>query len=270
MRIGILYICIGQYDFFWKDFYLSAEKYFFQGYPWVREYYVFTDHPSIFGEEENKHIHRIYQEDLGWPDNTMLRFRMFLSIGKQLRESTDYLFFFNANMQFLVPVGEEILPTKKDNDLVGVKHSYFYTMTRWNYTYERRFTSSTYVPWWKGTAYFQGSLWGGTTDAVLSLCNTCLEWILKDKAKKLIPRWHDESAVNRYFIEYPPKILDCGYNYAEEIELPFEKKILLKDKSNYFSLSQLSKSYPKDNCFISWYIHFTAAILNRLFGRYKK
>ena len=49
MKIGILYICTGVYDFFWKSFYLSAERYFLQEYSWNREYFVFTDSRNIPG-----------------------------------------------------------------------------------------------------------------------------------------------------------------------------------------------------------------------------
>ena len=59
MRIGILYICTGKYDIFWKDFYLSAERYFMQDQSFIIEYYVFTDSPKLYDEENNKHIHRI-------------------------------------------------------------------------------------------------------------------------------------------------------------------------------------------------------------------
>lgn len=53
MRIGILYICTGKYSIFWKKFYKSAERYLMQGYPCIREYYVFTDAPfCIWGERE--------------------------------------------------------------------------------------------------------------------------------------------------------------------------------------------------------------------------
>ena len=74
MRIGILYICTGRYSIFWKKFYQSTEKSFMQGLPCIREYYVFTDNPCLYGEKKNKRIHRIYQENLGWPDNTLMRF----------------------------------------------------------------------------------------------------------------------------------------------------------------------------------------------------
>ena len=66
MRIGILYICTGKYDIFWKDFYLSAERYFMQDQSFIIEYYVFTDSPQLYDEENNEHIHRIKQKNLGW------------------------------------------------------------------------------------------------------------------------------------------------------------------------------------------------------------
>lgn len=92
MRIGILYICTGKYDIFWKDFYLSAERYFMQDQSFIIEYYVFTDSPQLYDEENNEHIHRIKQKNLGWPDNTLKRFHIFLRIKEQLERETDYLF----------------------------------------------------------------------------------------------------------------------------------------------------------------------------------
>ena len=125
MRIGILYICTGKYDIFWKDFYLSAERYFMQDQSFIIEYYVFTDSPKLYDEENNKHIHRIKQKNLGWPDNTLKRFHIFLRIKEQLERETDYLFFFNANLLFTSPIGKEILPPADSNGLLGTMHPGF-------------------------------------------------------------------------------------------------------------------------------------------------
>ena len=56
MRIGILYICTGKYDIFWKDFYLSAERYFMQDQSFIIEYYVFTDSPKLYDERKQQNI----------------------------------------------------------------------------------------------------------------------------------------------------------------------------------------------------------------------
>lgn len=109
MRIGILYICTGKYDIFWKDFYLSAERYFFQNEPWIREYYVFTD-------------------------------------------------------------------------------------------------------------------------AYLCFCETIRSMVDKDTANGIVALWHDESHTNRYFLDTPPFTLSAAYCYLEDYDLPFEKRILIRDK----------------------------------------
>lgn len=247
--IGVLYICTGRYVFFWESFYRSTEHYFFQGDSYNREYFVFTDAPSVYGEE-NVHVHRISQENLGWPNNTLKRFEMFLRIRKQLENETDYLFFFNANMEFIAPVGEEILPAIGGNGLVGALHSWLEGQYKWNLPYERRRSSSAYIPYWKGKYYFQGSMFGGATMLFLRMCETCSQWVDKDISNNIKPIWQDESSINKYFIAYPPKILDCRYNYCEIKNLPVERKIVYRDKMKYFSFDELGRSTYKE-CAIS-------------------
>lgn len=239
MKLGILYICIGCYDFFWESFYESSERYLMQGYPCIREYFVFTDASSLY-KEEDVHIHRIYQSDMGWPDNTMKRFHLFLTIREQLKD-LDYLFFFNANVEFVAPVGMDFLPDEKGNGLVGALHSYCYNASLWSYPYERRKKSMAYIPFWRGKQYYQGSLIGGTTDAFLRMCEVCNSWIDIDLKNGITPIWHDESIINRYFIDNPPKVLDCRYNYSEKRSLPIEKKIVLRNKERYFSFNEMKR-----------------------------
>jgi len=56
-KIGILYICTGKYDIFWKDFYLSCEKYLLNDIDengnkkFEKHYFVWTDAEGIFGEK---------------------------------------------------------------------------------------------------------------------------------------------------------------------------------------------------------------------------
>lgn len=232
MRIGILYICTGKYDIFWKDFYLSAEKYFMPSTPCVREYYVFTDSPLLYGEQENKHIHRIEQKNLGWPDNTLKRFHVFLRIKEQLMQETDYLFFFNANLLFTQPVGLEILPALNSNGIVGTIHPGFFNSPNTEFTYERNNASTAYIPMGEGVHYYAGGLSGGCTKAYLELCETIRSWVDKDASNQIIPIWHDESLINKYFLDNPPTIsLSPAYLYPEGWTIPFDKIIVIRDKS---------------------------------------
>ncbi|NDJ26967.1 hypothetical protein GW575_03205 [Campylobacter sp. MIT 19-121] len=139
MKIAMLYICTGKYDIFWKDFFISCEKYFHP--ECQKEYFVFTDSNELYQEHENERIHKIFQENLGWPYNTLMRFHMFLKIEKELQEF-DYIFFMNANVEFLKEVS--FLPTKEQ--LIVVNHPGFYNKNPQDFTYDRNEKSLAYIP----------------------------------------------------------------------------------------------------------------------------
>ena len=120
-KIAILYICTGKYDIFWKDFFLSAEKFFLPKHH--KEYFIFTD-KELYAQDTCSRIHKFYQENLGWPFNTLKRFEMFLRIKEQLK-NFDFIFFMNANLEFLKEVNEEFLPIEEN--LTLVQHAGFYS-----------------------------------------------------------------------------------------------------------------------------------------------
>ena len=62
MKIGILYICTGKYEIFWKDFYLTCEKYFISEAE--KHYFIFTDITELEFEKGNAKITKIYQKNL--------------------------------------------------------------------------------------------------------------------------------------------------------------------------------------------------------------
>ena len=193
---------------------------------------MFTDAASLYGEKENKHIHRINQENLGWPRNTLMRYQMFLRIREQLERETDYLYFFNSNMQFRVSVGKEFLPDDLSNGLVGCIHPGYCKNTNLEFTYDRNPVSTAYIPIGVGEFYYAGGLNGGTTEAFLKMSETILNNIQEDDKKGVIALWHDESHINRYFLDNPPKRLSPAYCYPEGWKLPYSEIIRLFDKSN--------------------------------------
>lgn len=231
-RIGILYICTGKYDVFWKDFYLSSEHFFMQYPDYIKHYYVFTDSEHLYDEENNSNIHKIYQENLGWPNNTLKRFHMFLQIRESLLEETDYLFFFNANLLFTATVNEEVLPPNNSNGIVGTLHPGFFNQANTNFTYERSNKSTAYIAIGEGEHYYAGGLSGGRTKEYLKLCEHLKNQIDEDELNKIIAVWHDESHINKYFFNNPPHTLSPGYLYPEGWSIPFEPKIMIRDKSN--------------------------------------
>src|SRR5690606_33473811 len=126
-KIGILYVCTGNYTLFWKEFYLSMQKNFITDSE--KHYFVFTDSVSIDFEKENPNIHRIYQKDLGWPGNTLKRFHIFLNHEEKI-SYMDYLFFFNANLLILENITEEEFLPKGHLNLLATIHPGFYDKER--------------------------------------------------------------------------------------------------------------------------------------------
>ncbi len=245
MKIGILYICTGKYKIFWKDFYLSCEKYFISEAE--KEYFVFTDSESIDFEKENPKIHRIFQENLGWPGNTLRRYGMFLNFKKQL-VNFDYLFFFNADLQFLQKITtEEFLPVGQEK-LVACLHSGYFNKKISKFPYEKNNSSLAFVDKKNEGKYFQGAINGGNCQNFIEAIEIMNENIKLDQKNNIVAVWHDESHWNRYLSERDDvKILSPSYLYPEASKLPFDKKIMIRDKRKYFNYIQVGKENIRES-----------------------
>jgi hypothetical protein len=226
--VGVLYICTGKYICFWDNFYRSATTKFIPNAP--KKFYVFTDKPWKFWFRY-KNVIPIFIPKTDWPYSTLYRFKYFLSIKNKI-EKTDYLFFFNANVVFQEEINTEFLPDP-NHEFIGVKHPGFYNKTKSEFTYERRASSKAYIPIDEGENYFMGGVNGGKAKAFLKMCKTLDENIDIDLSNNIISIWHDESHLNRYFLDNKEKvkILNPDYGFPEGWNLPFNPKILIRDKS---------------------------------------
>lgn len=231
MKVAILYICTGKYSIFWNDFYKSSEDNFLLNSE--KEYFLFTD-GNI--KAHNKKIHIIFQEKLGWPYDTLMRFKMFDSIKDRLR-AFDYIFFINANMRFLVKIEEDFLPL--DEGLIAVKHPGFFNKLRAEFTYETNPASLAFIDSKEGENYFMGGFNGGKADEYLQLINTLRQNVQADLENGIIALWHDESHLNKYLLNKKVKIMNPAYGYPEGWQLPFEKKVIILDKTKYGGHSYL-------------------------------
>lgn len=235
-RVALLYICTGKYDVFWKDFFISYERNFLPNSQ--KEYFVFTDAKILYGEEVCKRIHRIYQRQLGWPQDTLMRYHMFDSISEELQQF-DYIFFMNANCECVSVITEdEFLPVEKD--ILVVQHPGAYNKRPSKFTYDNNPKSTAYIPKGKGQYYVCGGINGGKTQAYLKLIKQLKRNIDTDMSNQIIAKWHDESHINHYVFEHNNWImLSPAYCYAEGWKLPFEPKILVREKANYFDVAQV-------------------------------
>lgn len=233
MKIAILYICTGEYAVFWKDFYCSFELNFLRGD--VKEYFVFTDCECIYGEKDNEKIHRIYQTSLGWPGNTLFRFKMFSKILDQL-ETFDYIFFMNANVVCMREITREMfLP--EGQDLLVVQHPGYYDRKNYEFPYERHKKSLAYIPYREGQVYVCGGINGGKTEPYIRLIRELDRRIQDDYERGVIAVWHDESQLNRYIIDHTDyRLLTPSFCYPEGWKIPFEICLMVSEKCKKIGL----------------------------------
>lgn len=232
MNIGILIICTGKYSIFFESLYKSCEEFFLPEHQ--KNYYVFTDDENIVSRDN---IIKINQDTLGWPFDTLKRFSIFNSIKSTLLKE-DYLFFLNANMLCINKVGDDILPGEENSYLMAVQHPGFYNQPNFRFTYERNENSNFYIPYEKGTFYFQGCFIGGRSIEFMDMSEKLDKLIDDDVSKGIIPVWWDESALNWYYLDKNPLVVDQHYAYPEnhkyDISLKREKAIILnRDKSKF-------------------------------------
>jgi len=226
LRISILYICTGKYTIFWEKFYNSCENYFLPNTE--KHYFVFTDGQININ---NERIHRIDQKNLGWPGNTLYRFKMFLGICEQL-SVFDYIFFFNANCEFMEFIGDEFLPSEKE-EIIVVQHPGFFKNKPDELTYDRNPKSLAYIPFGQGSYYICGGINGGLSKPYMELISSLNNAVIEDDKNGIVALWHDESHINKYILTHPHKLLSPAYCYPEGWDIPFNKIILVRDKNKY-------------------------------------
>lgn len=218
-HVGLCIMATGKYLSFAERLINSARTYFCPED--TVTYYVFTD-----GQLENPapDIVTVPQQRLGWPYDTLMRNAIYLGSWR-LFEGLDYIFAVDADMLFVAPVGREIF-----GERVGTTHPGFYNKPG---TYETNKASTAAVKPHEGKRYFAGGFFGGSHDGFLHILMTTTKNITTDLEKNIIAVWHDESHLNRYFIDYPPTtILSPSYCYPERWSLPFTKKLLALDKDH--------------------------------------
>ncbi len=204
-NIGLLIVATGRYIDFVPPLLKSAEKYFCPNH--TVTYFVFTDGIIKCSPEISKKIVRIEQKRLGWPQDTLMRFSMYHAHREKFAKM-DYLFATDADMLFENSVGDEIL-----SDGVGTQHPGYVGRRG---TYESRPISTAYVKKTEGSIYFAGGFNGGRREGFLRMIEAISKNIDADLKKNIIAVWHDESHVNRYFVDNPPtKVLSPSYCYPD-------------------------------------------------------
>ena len=122
----------------------------------------------------------------------------------------DYVYYIDADMRFVAPVGDEIF-----GELVGVQHPGFY---RGGGSWETRKESNAYVAPHERFTYIAGGFQGGSQ--YCTFANYVAKMIDQDSEKGITAVWNDESHWNAVFSLFEQRfnLLHPSYCMVEEPE----------------------------------------------------
>ncbi|MFA6066673.1 MAG: hypothetical protein WC707_05835 [Candidatus Babeliaceae bacterium] len=218
-KIALCIMATGKYIEFAENLISSARSFFCRKHHVT--YFVFTD--GILKNKKDD-IVTVYQKRLGWPQDTLMRFHTYYR-ARDLLEPFDYIFAIDADMQFADSINDEILSPLVATIHPGYRHH--------RGPYECDNISQAYVSDKEGTHYFAGGFYGGRRQEFFKLLETVIHNVDTDLARNYIAVWHDESHLNRYFIDNEPTVkLPIIYCWPENWKITERKKIIALSKNH--------------------------------------
>lgn len=238
-KIGILFICTGEYWKFWDNFYRSCEENFLIDEE--KHYFIFTDSEELL-KIKDKRLHPIFQEKMDWPFPTLYRYKIFMK-NKDYFNDMDYLIFCNANLFFSEKVSRNELFA--DKNLFVTLHPGFFNKKPKKFTYETNIKSLAYTEKKEDSIYVCGGFNGGTKDEFLNIAEILDYNIDKDFSEGIVAIWHDESHINNYVQNHKKKfnILSPSFCYPQHYDIDISKKIIVQDKEKIISIKHKGLFY---------------------------
>lgn len=233
MKVLICFIGTGKYLNFLPNYYENIQKYFLPKSQ--KTFLTFTDGEGNFPDD----IKVYHQEHLDWPYITLKRFEIIKRAQEDI-EKNDWFVFIDADALVVDEITEEEF-FDNDKDYFGVHHPcHFLGM----HPHTEKFGAFETNP--KSTAainedddlsvYFQGCLWGGKVPQVMNLINELESRVNIDLENQIIAQWHDESHLNKFFIENKNNvnILEPKFAYPEIFSsyCNFKPKVVHLSKNN--------------------------------------
>jgi hypothetical protein len=240
--IGIYGIFINKYIQHYESFIQNINKYFFPRNKKI--FFIVSDSDlPIIDDSEIIFIKKPY---IGWPYETLYRFKYFLSFNKNDILKTNVIYFFNSNA-ICNNIINNILPD--DTGYIFTLHNSFTHNIYPNVSYEKNKLSTAYVPFKLTLKYIGGRFFGAETNKFLKMCEILNNNITIDEQKNYIAIWHDESHLNWYsnvFLNNIYKCIDISYHVPEEIKEQFKNiNIYYLFKNNILFNKPIDPKYGK-------------------------
>jgi hypothetical protein len=226
-KVAVLTICLNQpYHPYLGRMVESAKKFFLQGHE--VDYFSWSDMP----ENAIEGVKIFSTVPVEWPLPTLQRYSLFLQQEELLKEY-DFLFYIDADMEFVSRVGDEVL----GKDLTAAAHPMYYVSRQLIPPYEPNKDSTSYIPR-PGRVievdgkkrfeplYAAGGFQGGRSDSFIKAMKVMKGWIDEDFSNNYIPVWNDETAWNKYLFENPSSVfLSPSYVYPDSLNRAYYQRI---------------------------------------------
>ena len=237
MKVAISFLGTGKYLNFLPQYYQNIEEYFLPNTK--KTILAFTDGEL---DETPKNIKVFPQEHLDWPYITLKRFEI-INKAREIINDHDWFVFIDGDALVVDRIEEEEFFT--DKPLFGVHHPCHYLkMPPHNqypgaYEITENCNAAVDLEKYQPKVYYQGCFWGGKVPEVCAMIDELEYRVGDDLHRNVVALWHDESHLNKYFIENPDLVHTYGPEYAfPEVfkdQCTFKPKIvhLAKDNSEY-------------------------------------
>lgn len=191
---GIYYICTGIYKNDFERFLLSVRNFFPNNKKKIILLSDGLDHYDKYTDDHNIIVEHHHIDDYPWPIVTLFKMKYML----MFKCDCDYIFYFNANSEIL-PINDYSWFDKDKLNLAYHKDYFSYNQNSCIFLepYMDNPNSTSYM----GTSdytYVQGAFFGGPYTEVYKMCEQVNEMITIDLNNNIIPRYHDETYLNKY------------------------------------------------------------------------
>lgn len=230
--LGILSVATNKYIDYWEELATSVDLNCPPDGAKVKMH-VFTDQVLRANNHaltlKNISVETYEIESYKWPEATLFRYRIFEAKLPQIHE--ELLMHLDADMKIEKWFVSEI-PNKLKKGIALVSHPGFYRPKSWSKlsfywknprniwvdmrmrlleggigSWDVNRESLAFVPRHKRDKYVCGGTWIGHREQFIEMVNelSCLEQ--KSTERGIMPRWHDESILNRWYAENRPTLL---------------------------------------------------------------
>lgn len=196
------------------------------------KFIIYTDSNNI---QDSDDIKKILIEREPWPMPTLKRFHYFLRGKNEILES-DFSFYIDVDSKFNKQTNLSDI-TNIDKSLIATLHPGFVLVNDFpEGTPERNPLSRAFINYGENISYFCGGFFGADSKSFISMSEVVSKNIDLDLENNIVAVWHDESHINRYFIDNKPNVvLGKGFSCPEDylyVADPDKLHIIFLDKGS--------------------------------------